>query len=127
MRNHIHPRAMKLDEVVLGAMTPQIALVPPAPEPDDTQVDIELVEADYIDTDDWNATCRFSRPYERIEITPLRDLRPRIHELVTRPYPRTTPVELIEDIPEWRTTSWRWLAISLAAGVATVATMLFVG
>ena len=101
----VHPRS--LDEVAIATLAASL-------DADDTLVDVELVEVDLIE--DLDVTARFTResaPYERIEITTIANL------MTTVPF-QTVEVAPAE-VPEWRATSWRWIAYSGAAWALAIA------
>ena len=145
MRNFVQPatpRQSKLDDIVLGVLG--------ASDPvNDTIVDLELVDIELL-TDEELAeqakTTRFARhsePYALVEIMPLREAPPMPRRkrpstfvqtipapqvLSTKPYDKIDPLAAFEDkVPPWRTDSLRWLAISVAAGVAAAVAIYVAG
>jgi hypothetical protein len=132
----------RLDDLAIEALAAGASL--PAARPFESDVSIEVI---YDDADELAVTTRFVRfsaPYERVEIEPLRAPLPRRSRPTTfvktvrarSPHAAATlafdkvwfdqaddAVEAVEELPAAGTGSWWWLVVSLAIGAAAVAFM----
>jgi hypothetical protein len=121
----------ELDNLAIAALTPA--------EPDDTFVEIEIQREEVIDggrpewcgsAEELAVTGRFHRlsmPYEKIEITPVRDVDRRTYARTVKmplatsaegawfDLPEAALIAIEEPVKEPPVAAWRWLAISVAA------------
>jgi hypothetical protein len=140
---HVPSFRATLDELAIEALAS--SQTDPAVGPADSGVKLEIQRDDDLDLAVTGRFVRWSAPYERIELdaspaSSIRHARPTTFvRTVSVPLPPAATVGFdkvwfdetedaiatLEDPPAEPGTSWRWLAISIAAGGAVVAALQY--